>query len=263
MHLSLSGFLFEDSYTSQSLTFSAFCAMAKSAGYDGVELRRTQVSPDTRAAQRKRMLHIVRDSGLDVTCLTARGLPGKGAGRDEFFLRYLELCRDVECPLMKISSETSWLRRAAQRAEAYGVTLATNNHVGGELETVEGTRRYLAEVAHPNFGLLYDALHLDLSGEDYVSCIPEFAGITKNVLVHSLRAAGPGEEGSIERNGKRWTRALPDESGVQDWAAILSSFKQSGYDGLITVIESGWPVSRRERVARHCAGFIRTAWAGS
>ena len=39
MLLSLSGFLFEDDYQSQSLSFDQFCRVARSAGYGGIELR--------------------------------------------------------------------------------------------------------------------------------------------------------------------------------------------------------------------------------
>jgi len=174
MRLSLSGFLFEDEYRSQSLTFPTFCALARSAGYDGVELRRTQVDLRTPGGQRREMRTMVEDQGLYVICLTARGMPGSGTARDDFFLGYLELCEDLGCGLLKIGGEPEWLRRAAERAKEYGVALASNNHIGGVLETVEGTRCHLAAVAHPNYGLLYDALHLCIAGEDYIGCISEF-----------------------------------------------------------------------------------------
>jgi len=262
MLLSLSGFLFEDRYTSQSVTFPEFCEIASSAGYDGVELRRTQVNPDTPKHQRKQRFAIVRDAGLRVTCLTARGLPSTGAEREDFFLRVLELCRDLECGLLKIGSDPPWLHEAAAKAQAFGVTLASNNHVGGVLETVAGTRRTLQEIVHPNFGLLYDALHLRVAGEDYLGCIPEFVQATRNILVHSVRPAQLGEHVVLDRAGQRWTPALPDEQGVQDWAAIFETFRRLKYDGLITVIESGWPVERRAYVARHCAEVIRRLWSG-
>ena len=261
MDLSLSGFLFEENYASQSVEFSEFCGIAKSAGYDGVELRRTQVNPDTPIADRKGLLETVRDAGLTVTCLTARRLPTSGLERDEVFLRYLELCQDMNCGLLKINGDAAWLHEAAAKAEEYGVTLASNNHIGSALETVEGTRRFFDEVAHPNFGLLYDSLHLRAGGDDYLGCIPEFLGITRNILVHSIREARPGDEPLLERQGKRWSRAMPDEPGVQDWAGIVSSFKRLGYDGLITVIENGWPADRREYVARHYSEVIRRMWA--
>ena len=261
MRLSLSGFLFEDRYASQSVTFAEFCGIAQSSGYDGVELRGTQVSPESPPHERREVLRVAQAHGLPVTCLTARGLPASGPERDDFFRRYLDLCRDLECGLLKIGGDTAWLRDAAEKAKSHGVTLATNNHAGGVLETVEGTRRYLQEIGHPDFGLLYDALHLSVTGEDYLRCIPEFAGVTRNILIHSSREAKDGEKVALEKNGRRWTSpCLPDEPGVQDWPAVFGTFRRLGYDGLITVIESGWPQEQRPDVAKQCAEVVRRLW---
>ena len=260
MRLSLSGFLFEDGYASLSLGFREFCALAKSIGYDGVELRRTQVNIQTPKSTRRELLATVKEAGLAVTCLTARGLPAARAERDTFLGETLELCVDVECPLLKISADAAWLREAAGRAEKAGVALAANNHVGGALETVADTRAFLAAVGHPNFGLLYDARHFIVGGEDYLGCIGEFAPLTRNILVQSVRPLG---NGGAPPDETEWVRALPDEPGVQNWADILRRFKAEGYDGLITVIENGWPVDRREEVARRCAAFLARVWADS
>ncbi len=260
MKLSLSGFLFEDHYTSQSVDFATFCSIAQSYGYRGVELRRTQVNPDTPVCERKQLLQIAEDHGLEVTCLTARRMPQSGQERDIFFQRYLDLCRDMECLLMKIASDPAWCHEAATKAEAYGVTLASNNHVGGQLETVRGTRDFFNSVEHPNYGLLYDCLHLSVSGEDYLGCIPEFAGLTKNILIHSVRPARRSEEPSMRAHGKSWVTALPDEEGVQDWKSVVAEFQRQGYDGLITVIESGWPTDLRETIACQCASTERELW---
>ena len=140
------------------------------------------------------------------------------------------------------------------------MTFKSNNHIDGQLETVEGTLQYFSRIAHPNFGLLYDSMHLHISGEDYQGCIPEFIRITRNILVQSRRPTRLGEEASINTNGKSWTRALPDESGVQNWPGIFSTFRRLGYDGLITVIESEWPGDQRKFVAGHCARIVRQFW---
>ena len=115
MDLSLSGFLFEDDYRSQSLSFPAFCQLARASRYDGVELRRTQVSPQTPVDERHQLLRIAGDQGLSVTCLTARGMPSQGVERDDFFAGYLELCRDLSCGLLKVGGEPEWLARAAAK----------------------------------------------------------------------------------------------------------------------------------------------------
>ena len=153
-----------------------------------------------------------------MTCLTARGLPDRGDERDAFLDRYLELCADLDCRLLKISSDPAWLREAAERAQAHGVALAGNNHVGTDLQTASGTRRMLAQVGHPNYGLLYDSAHLRMAGEDYVDCIPSLLPHTRNVLVHSFRHAVGAEPPFLVHDGQGWVNALPDAAGVQDWA---------------------------------------------
>jgi sugar phosphate isomerase/epimerase len=261
MKLALSGFLFEDNYASQSLDLRSFFSLARAIGYEGVELRDTQIRPDSPPSLKEEVQRLVHAEGLPVTCLTARYLPASGPERDAFFVRYLDLCQDLGCRLLKISSDAVWLREAAARAEACGVTLTTNNHIGSRLETIAGTRDYFREIHHPAFRLLYDALHLSLGGEDYVGFIQECFPLTCNILVHSLRPPVPGETPTLDYSGKKWTRVLPDDPGAQpDWPAVLSRFKALGYQGWITVIENGWPVERREPVARHCAAAIRRIW---
>ena len=124
MLLSLSGFLFQAENPEEQLDFVTFCSFASSIGYDGVELRRTQVSPKTSKNDRKRMLNIVKGMGLEVTCLTARNLPLEGKERDVFFDNYLDLCNDMDCGLMKIGSDPEWCKEAAIKAESCGVTLS-------------------------------------------------------------------------------------------------------------------------------------------
>jgi sugar phosphate isomerase/epimerase len=261
MKTALSGFLFEDNYTSQSVDLPGFLALARGAGYDGVELRETQVKPEASAALKREIREQARAQGLEIVCLTARHLPAAGQERDDYFQAYLELCRDLDCRLLKIVSDIAWLKEAAGRAAACGVGLAANNHVGGRLETTAGTRAFFAELGHPNFGLLYDSMHLSLSGQDYLGFIPEVFSLTRNILVHSLRPAAPAEPAAITHAGKKWRPALPDEPGAQpDWAGIFKRFKALGYDGWVTVIENGWAMERRTEVARHCAAAIRRLW---
>lgn len=247
MILSLSGSLFEDGYTAQSVSLSEFCAIAEKAGYSGVEVRDTQINISTTSDKRREFLKMASDRGLAVTCLIARQLPEGGVERDEFFLRYLDLCNDLDCRLLKILSDPAWLKGAAFAAKERWVVLAAENHVNSPLETVSGTKDFIKAVSSRNFGLLYDCCNLNIAGEEYLSCIPEFAKVTKNILVHSARPAPDGE----------WIKAMPDEPGVQDWKGVFARFKKKGYDGLVTVIENGWPQKDRERIARHCAKVIR------
>jgi len=120
--------------------------------------------------------------------------------------------------------------------------------------------RFFADIAHPGVGLLYDAFHLSVMGQDYVGAIPSLYPVVKNVLVHSIRPARPDEEGTTTIAGRKWVVCLPDEPGAQDWKGIFAAFRGLGYQGWVTVIENGWPVERRAEVAKRNIEFLRGVW---
>lgn len=252
MKYSLSGFLFEENRTHQAISLDEFCALAARLGYDGVELRRTQVDPSASKADRRSVLETARAHGLAITCLTTRGMPSGGAERDEFFKDYLELCADLECGLLKTGGEPEWMYAAAGWAAAYNVVIARNNHVGSDIETVAGTREFLQSVVHPNVKLLYDSMHLYFCGEDYLAAVREFAPRIANVLVHSIRPP-------LRKDGARGNDmvvCMPDDPDSQDWVGIFQELQASGYGGLVTVIESGWPAAERESVAKRNIDYL-------
>ena len=254
MTYSLSGFLFEDTYSAQLLSFDEFCRLARRLGYDGVELRRTQVSPETSTAERKQLLSTVKANRLSVTCLTTRGMPSSGDERDEFFLSYLDICKDLECGLLKTGGEHRWMCWAAERAEPFGVTVAKNNHVGTDIETVRGTREFLSACPSANVMLLYDPMHLFHGGEDYLGAIGEFYQRIANVLVHSKR-----KNDEIGGTATYTTEpCMPDDQAAQDWPAIFRELESVGYNGLVTVIENGWPEDEREGIARYNIEYLRS-----
>jgi sugar phosphate isomerase/epimerase len=254
MTYSLSGFLFEQAYNAQSITFEEFCRLAVKLGYSGIELRRTQIDPGTSRVQRKEMLDAVQAKGLSVTCLTTRKIPGSGVERDDFLLNYLELCTDMECKLLKTGGEPDWMRWAADKAKPLGISLAQNNHVGSVTETVKGTQEFLTAGDRSNIRLLYDPMHLFWGGEDYIGAISKFARHIANVLVHSIRP--PLKADGAAQN--EMTSCMPDDPGAQDWRGIYRELKAIRYTGLVTIIENGWPPTERERVAKRNIDFLRS-----
>lgn len=261
MQLSLSGFLFEDGYKSTSIDFGAFTNLACEAGYGGVELRATQVNLDTSDATLCRYRAETTARGLTVTCLTPRGMPGGGEERDVFFDRYLRLAGALGCGLLKLSGEPDWVRAAADRAARCGIALAGNTHVNGPTETVAGALNLVREVGHPNFGLLYDCLHLCIAGEDYLGALDVLLPHLRGVLVQCVRPARKGEtQIAVTFKGRDYVKTCIDDDPIQDWSAVLGRLKQLGYDGWITVIENSWPQSARQDIARRTAIHVRTLW---
>jgi len=248
IRLALSGFLFEEVGGGNAQSLGRFCEAAREWGYDGVELRRSQIGPDSSPRKRVAARRAASDSGVIISCVASKGMkPGEGLGRDDLYLRYLELCRDLDCGLLKVAGEVEWMRWAVERAAEAGVVLASNNHAGGPLESVEGTREYMASMDHHHFRLLYDSFHLMRAGEDYLGCIAEFAPRTANILAQTRRvdSRGGGEP------------AMPGSQGSQDWPQVIRRFVDSGYSGWLTVIENAWPAADRGEVAAFNARYFR------
>lgn len=260
MQLSLSGFLFEDDYSIQSLPFADFVALAREAGYCGVELRNTQINPDTPEKVVSKCHSILRDNGMDVTCMAARGLPMDDQERNELFGGYLNLAETMGCELLKVSGDPCWLFEAVGRAAEGDITLVMNTHINSATETVAGTQEMLQKVNHSSFGLLYDCMHMAIAGEDYVGGIDALFPQIRGVLVQCVKRAGDGEAVAIRHAGKDYAKTMIDQNPIQDWKIVFERLKQLGYDGWITVIENGWPLEQRKEVAFTTARYIRELW---
>jgi sugar phosphate isomerase/epimerase len=256
MRLSLSGFLFEDDYEHQSVNYETFISTARESGYMGVELRQTQVSPKMGAEVLEAYRSIANAAGLTVTCIAPR-LPNDGTGRQECFLGYLDVAERLGCRVMKVNGDIAWLKDAAAVADSRGVDLAVNTHICSPTETVSGALALVRAVDRPNFGLLYDCMHLMLSGEDYVGSIDLLYPHIRGVLVQCVRRAASPGNAAIAHRGRWYEKARIDQPGVQNWSAVIQALRRHGYDGWFTVIENGWPKDQRKQIAAHTAEGLR------
>ncbi len=239
MKLALSGRIFEESYQKNDLSLRTFAGIAARLGYRGVELRTTQVTPETPAAVLREHKRLLDDHGLTVVCLEARGYPVLD---DETVLRQaLDMTAALGGRLIKMGGEPGRTARCAEIAAGYGIALALNNHIGTEekpgwTETLERTADYLRRVNHPNFGILYDPAHLFISGSDYgPTALARLKGQIRNVLFQSVvETDEPAAE--IDFHGRFFRTAPAGTPGGPDWTAVLRGLKTIGYDGWITVV---------------------------
>ena len=241
--LALSGRLFEREYK-ESIPMKDFVQIAAKIGYQGVELRKTQVSLDTPDKKVKEYAKIIRDYGLEVICMTPRGYP---VLEDEnFFKRYLELAKEFNCQIIKLGDEggePEKTRRCAEIAQKYGIRIGLNNHIGredkpGPTETIERTIDYLGKVKHPNFGILYDASHLFISGSEYG---PEAINKIRNKIFYVL-AQYPvktnKENAKLKFHNRYFRDGIIGESNGPDFNQVFKGLKKIDYQGYIGVIAS-------------------------
>ena len=252
MKLSLSGRLFEVDYRYCELPLEEFVALAKDIGYLGVELRRTQVSPDTPPEEVAGIGRTVDKAGLEVTCITARGVSLKDRETFGLFRRYVDLARVLGCRLIKVGGEVSWLRRAADYAEKYRITLAANTHIRTPFETVSSALERLREVCRGNYRLIYDPAHLFMAGEEYgPGAIRELGDHICYVTIQCPKRI-PLEQGGglFQYKGFTYGQGLPGEEGTPDFRSVFLGLRQIGYDGWVSVVEPKRKGSDSRQLAR-------------
>ncbi|MFH0796439.1 MAG: sugar phosphate isomerase/epimerase family protein [Candidatus Omnitrophota bacterium] len=236
--LALSGRIFEQDYK-ENIPLEEFVEIASEIGYQGIELRRTQVSLETPSWKVEEYVEMIRDSGLEVVCMETRGYP---VLEDEnIFIRFLELAKKFDCQIIKMGGDPVKTTRCAEIAAGYGIRLGLNNHIGTEekpgwTETIERTVAYLGQVNHPNFGILYDACHLFMSGSEYgAESINKISDQIFYVLIQYLVETNKKNAEIIFHN-RYFKNGIFGEPNGPDFNQVFKGLKQNNYQGYIGVI---------------------------
>jgi len=236
--LALSGRLFEKDYK-DNIPFKEFCEIASKIGYQGVELRKTQVSLETPDRKIKEYVKIIRDYGLEVVCMTPRGYP---VLEDEnLFIQYLELAKKFGSQILKMGGNPEKTRKCAEIAQKYAIKIGLNNHIGTEdnpglTETIDRTINYLSRVNHPNFGILYDPSHLFVSGSDYG---PEAIYKIKDKIFYILvqyPVEVDKENAKFKFHNRYFKEGIIGEPNGPDFRKVFKGLKEIDYRGYIGVI---------------------------
>ena len=167
LELSLSGRVFEISYSENALSLEEFFEVAAKNEFNSVELRDSQISIDSSFAEIDNVNKLSEKYKIPVALITAR----KGRVDDqtgyEIYKKYLNLAANLNCGQIKISGkDVSLIQKAASDAEQLNIKIGTNNHLGTPLATTKGTRDWFEKINHPNFHLHFDPSHLWLNGEE-------------------------------------------------------------------------------------------------
>ncbi|MFH1008595.1 MAG: sugar phosphate isomerase/epimerase family protein [Candidatus Latescibacterota bacterium] len=252
MKLSLSGRMFEKDYRDCALPMADFVALAKDIGYQGVELRKTQVSLDTPAPEVTRIGRMLEKAGIAVTCLTTRGILLETQEHFSLFEKYVDLAKTLACRLIKTGGDIPWLQRAADHAAEHGITLASNTHIKTPFETVSSASERLRAIGRKNFRLIYDPANLFMAGEDYgATAIEALADSIAYVTVQCpQRTRQTQGEHLIHYKGFSYQHGLPGQEGTPDFSSVFTGLRQIGYDGWISVVEPKRAGMSSQKLAR-------------
>jgi D-psicose/D-tagatose/L-ribulose 3-epimerase len=153
------------------------------------------------------------------------------------------------------------VRRAAERAEACGVTLALeplNRFETYLLNAAADAARFAREVAHARCRIMYDTFHAHIEEKEIGGALDAAAPALAHVHVSENDRSTPGR-------------------GQVDWAGTFAALRRAGYAGWLTIEAFGQAVpslaaatriwrrmfADEEQLAREGHDFIRRSWAAA
>ena len=264
----LSGRLFERSRLEAASTSDVrdFIEFASEAGFQGVDLRNTQVSLETPAAQVRDYTSMIKDHGLEVVRMNPDGYP---VTQDlDLFRRYLDLAAGVDCKSLRVLGEPRATRQCAELARERGMRIGPQNHIGkeecpGVTETLEGTLDIIRRVDHPSFGVFFDAGHLFVSGSNYgPEAIRQLADHIIFVHLQPLvETQLPPGEGRFEFHGRRFLDGgeFGDPAGP-DFEAVFRGLQQVGFEGALCVFARCYQDRDNQELSRRTLQRAKALW---
>lgn len=231
-------------------------------GYDGFEpmCRDPHLDANRSIDEVSSFRERLDDLDLDVPCLaTYTGhYVGKSEAECEEQLAeletFLEFAQVLECEVVRhgpggppvrdatdddVETAASWLRRAADRADEYGVTLGVEIHAHTIAETVDSTIRLLDEIDRENVGAIHDAGNMYIVGDDFG---PDSVRALGDDLVHvhvkdERRVDDADRPGAFEietDDGLETFQPRRLGEGAVDHGPLFDALADAGYDGFVT-----------------------------
>ncbi len=216
---------------------------ARQAGYDAVELRRTDFKRCYDAGMgNAQVLDLVRKSGIKVGVLGVEygWLFAKGEESKRIFGVFRESCENavaLGCDMLMsapgpftgtIAEAIANLRAAGDIAAEFGLKLAIEfNSQHPVLNCMAVQREIVGGAARKNVGLLLDAYHLARSGAPGAS----FANVpAEDIFCFQYSDLSPNPVTGVARPTDR----LPPGKGTVRWREVLGLLAAKGYTGYLS-----------------------------
>lgn len=256
------------------IDLATLAGLARSAGYQALCMRASQVGIHSRPEEVQGAIRILAENSLGVSMVTGDFEivynNEKGPGCLRRIAPYLELAQSLGAPLIRVAlkhvDDIQWAQRAADLAGERGVSLAHQCHTLSLFETVDGIEETLQKIGRPNFGLILEPANLEICGQDYgPATIQRLAPWILNVYLQNQRLH---PHGRITLN--TWVRGPVSfdileihQPGGINFQRVFSGLEAIGYDGPVTVHQSapegGSPAESATAAARYLAPLIARA----
>ncbi len=216
---------------------------AREAGYDAVELRRTDFKRCFEAGMSNaQVLDLVKKSGIPVGVLGVEygWLFATGAESERLFKVFRESCENavaLGCAMLMsapgpvegpVSDAIKYLKRAGDIAAEYKLKLAIEyNSQHPVLNSIEVQRELIEGAGKENCGYLVDAYHATRSGSG-----PHFESIPAEKLFCFQYSDVP--PAPVSAGVKRPTDRLAPGKGIVQWRAMLGLLAKKNYTGYLS-----------------------------
>lgn len=230
-------------WTLESTPFPGVLRVAREAGWNAVEIRRSDVMQAYKAGHsRDEVIAMIRGAGIPVATLgTEYGLLfAEGAERERLLAVLDESCviaRAVDCDMImtatgqaagSLNTAVANMRAAADVVAGHGLRLAWEYSSAHQtMNTLAIAQELHARVAHPAFGLLLDTYHLERSGAGGRG----FAGVpAEHIFAVQYSDVPP----TAPQGMLRPTDRLTPGRGCVRWAEVFALLAEKSYQGYLS-----------------------------
>jgi sugar phosphate isomerase/epimerase len=291
MKLSLFSISYAGLWAQASVDLQQFIRRAADLGFDSVMIagKRPHLSPlDAGEQQITALATALREARIECPVIAAYTDFGGTVAAEvpylELQLAYVEsLCavgRQLGASIVRVftayevpgqSPEATWrravscLREACDRAAAYQMTVAIQNHHDIGVHT-SALLEFLSDVDRSNCKLGFDAWSPGLRGEDLYeaakSAAPQTVITTNADYIQLPRYRYRPELVNYEAAVPDMVRAVPFGTGFLDYRAFFSGLKDGGFDGIATYemcspIRGGGTLENLDRYAQSYLRWMR------
>ena len=269
MQLSLSVRIAESflSKEESTMNLAEVCDLAKSAGYDAICMRGSQVGVHSSPQDHDAAEAVLKQQAMPVSMLTGdfATVYNNEHGPDSLrnITPYLDLADRLGTKRIRVAikqqEDIPHAQRAAEEAADRGMTLLHQCHIQSLFETVDSIVATLEAIDRPNFRLIYEPANLEECEQPYgQDAIGRLAPWIDNVYLQNQRIHPDGNI-TLEtwhRGPVTFDLLAVHEPGGIDFPSIITALKGIGYDGYITVHQSAPPEGSAVDAAKETAVFL-------
>ncbi len=230
-------------WTLESTPFPEVLQVARAAGWNAVEIRRSDVMQAYKAGHgRDEVITMIREAGIPVAVTgTEYGLLfAEGAERGRLLAVLDETCviaKAVGCDMIMtatgqaaggLDTAVANMRAAADVVAGHGLRFAWEySSAHQSMNTLDIAQELHARVTHPAFGLLLDTYHLERSGAGGRG----FAGVPAE---HIFAVQYSDVPATAPQGMLRPTDRLTPGRGCVRWAEVFALLAEKSYQGYLS-----------------------------